>query len=172
MIGGDPMKPSPLHKQRVKSDEIIPLFDQAPHHSFVPTKPRVAVARSGRQGRSQTGGNPLTSASTMAGWPSIAKRVALTIAILALFLPLCSSSAARRIPLPRHEVSRSFADRVATYVAEAERRFALPASWIYAVMNVESAGQRHAISPKGAIGLMQIMPKTWHEIADALSPWH
>lgn len=158
------MKPSHLREQRFASNETIPLFDQ--RHSFIPTKPRIAVARSASQGWSQTGGTalPLTGASTMAGWPSITKRATLAIAILALFLPLDGSSAAHRTSFSRHEISRSFADRVAAYVAEAEHRFDLPASWIYAVMNVESAGQRRAVSPKGAMGLMQIMPKTWHEL--------
>jgi hypothetical protein len=60
-----------------------------------------------------------------------------------------------------HRHDRAFTDRIASYVAEAERRFSIPASWIYGVMHVESEGVRHAISPKGAMGLMQIMPKTW-----------
>ncbi|MDH7972470.1 lytic transglycosylase domain-containing protein [Sphingomonas sp. AR_OL41] len=53
------------------------------------------------------------------------------------------------------------ADSVASYVAEAARRFSIPESWIYAVMRVESAGDPRAVSPKGATGLMQIMPDTW-----------
>lgn len=52
-------------------------------------------------------------------------------------------------------------DPIAVYVAEAARRFAIPETWIYAVMRVESAGDPHAISPQGAMGLMQIMPATW-----------
>jgi soluble lytic murein transglycosylase-like protein len=49
----------------------------------------------------------------------------------------------------------------AEYIAEASRRFGIPESWIRAVMRVESRGQVKAVSPKGAIGLMQIMPDTW-----------
>lgn len=49
----------------------------------------------------------------------------------------------------------------AGYIAEASRRFGIPESWIRAVMRVESRGQVKAVSPKGAIGLMQIMPDTW-----------
>jgi len=56
------------------------------------------------------------------------------------------------------------ADSVASYVAEAARRFAIPESWIYAVMRVESAGDSRAVSPKGATGLMQIMPETWADL--------
>jgi hypothetical protein len=49
----------------------------------------------------------------------------------------------------------------ATFVAEASQRFGIPAAWIRAVMRAESFGDVRAISPKGAIGLMQIMPETW-----------
>ena len=40
----------------------------------------------------------------------------------------------------------------------------IPPSWIRAVMQVESGGNRSALSPKGAIGLMQIMPATWETL--------
>ena len=53
------------------------------------------------------------------------------------------------------------ADQVAGFVAEASQRFGIPASWIRAVMRAESFGDVRALSPKGAIGLMQIMPATW-----------
>jgi hypothetical protein len=49
----------------------------------------------------------------------------------------------------------------AAFVAEASQRFGIPAAWIRAVMHAESFGDVRAISPKGAIGLMQIMPETW-----------
>lgn len=50
------------------------------------------------------------------------------------------------------------------HIAEAEYRFQLPAAWIRAVMNAESKGDARAVSPKGAMGLMQIMPETWAEL--------
>jgi len=37
----------------------------------------------------------------------------------------------------------------------------IPAPWIRAVMRAESFGNARAISARGAIGLMQIMPDTW-----------
>ncbi len=52
-------------------------------------------------------------------------------------------------------------DHFAVFVAEASQRFGIPASWIRAVMRVESLGDVRALSPKGAMGLMQIMPATW-----------
>jgi len=53
------------------------------------------------------------------------------------------------------------ANRFAAFVAEASRRFGIPATWIRVVMRAESFGEVRAISPKGAMGLMQIMPETW-----------
>lgn len=52
----------------------------------------------------------------------------------------------------------------AVYVAEAARRFGISPTWIRAVMQIESRAQRDAVSPKGATGLMQIMPDTWTEL--------
>lgn len=53
------------------------------------------------------------------------------------------------------------ASRYTTIVAEAAERFAISPAWIRAVIDVESHGDPRAVSPKGAIGLMQIMPKTY-----------
>jgi len=47
------------------------------------------------------------------------------------------------------------------FVAEASQRFNIPGNWIRAVMRIESGGDPRAVSPKGAMGLMQIMPKTY-----------
>ncbi len=49
----------------------------------------------------------------------------------------------------------------ASFVREAAQRFGLPASWIGAVMAIESGGDVLALSPQGAMGLMQVMPETW-----------
>ncbi len=49
----------------------------------------------------------------------------------------------------------------AAFVAEASQRFGIPVAWIRALMRVESANDIRAVSPKGAQGLMQLMPDTW-----------
>lgn len=49
----------------------------------------------------------------------------------------------------------------APHVAEASQRFGIPELWIWAVMRAESRGNSRAVSPAGAMGLMQIMPGTW-----------
>jgi soluble lytic murein transglycosylase-like protein len=46
-------------------------------------------------------------------------------------------------------------------VSKAALRFAVPEAWIYAVIHIESRGKKTALSPKGAMGLMQLMPATW-----------
>ena len=55
-------------------------------------------------------------------------------------------------------------DPYAGHIAEASRRFGIPAAWIRAVMRAESAGDPRAVSRAGAIGLMQVMPATWADL--------
>jgi soluble lytic murein transglycosylase-like protein len=59
-------------------------------------------------------------------------------------------------------------DRWQSTIAEAAQRYDIPESWIRAVLQAESGGNPHAISPKGAMGLMQIMPGTWGELRGQL----
>ncbi|MBO1326317.1 lytic transglycosylase domain-containing protein [Acetobacter sp. TBRC 12305] len=56
-----------------------------------------------------------------------------------------------------------------TYVTEAAARANIPPAWITAVMRAESQSDASAISPRGAMGLMQIMPETWRELRAALN---
>lgn len=55
-------------------------------------------------------------------------------------------------------------DQWQAQIAEASQRFAVPEPWIRAVIKAESGGDAKAISPKGAMGLMQLMPETWAEM--------
>ncbi len=64
----------------------------------------------------------------------------------------------------RSPVVVSPADPWVVHIADAARRFAIPEQWIRAVIQAESVGYPAALSPKGAIGLMQIMPATWDEL--------
>lgn len=54
---------------------------------------------------------------------------------------------------------------IAGSIHEASRRFDLPPEMILAVIRIESAFDINALSNKGAVGLMQIMPATGEEIA-------
>ena len=56
-------------------------------------------------------------------------------------------------------------DRFTNFIAEASTRSTVPARWIRAIIQIESAGDEHAISPRGAMGLMQLMPATWVELS-------
>ncbi len=53
---------------------------------------------------------------------------------------------------------------VANALQEASRRFHVPVSWLRAVMHAESHGDAKSVSDKGAIGLMQVMPRTYVEL--------
>ena len=66
--------------------------------------------------------------------------------------------------VPRLPTIPSATDPYASHIAEASRRFGIPAAWIRAVMRVESAGNPRAVSSAGAMGLMQIMPRTWVDL--------
>jgi len=60
-------------------------------------------------------------------------------------------------------------DRFAGHIAEASRRFGIPADWIERVIRAESGGRtelrgRPITSHAGAMGLMQLMPGTWGEL--------
>ncbi|MEQ8965426.1 MAG: lytic transglycosylase domain-containing protein [Azospirillaceae bacterium] len=61
---------------------------------------------------------------------------------------------------------------IAAHVAEASGRFNVPQAWIHAVMEVESGARTHfsdgrpIVSHAGAMGLMQVMPATYAELAD------
>ena len=99
-----------------------------------------------------------TSRSTASGLRCAARCIALLLLSglsLASIMPaitMAQDLGADR-PSPR--------DPYGDYIAEASRRFGVPIAWIRAVMRAESAGDPRAISPKGAMGLMQIMPATW-----------
>ncbi len=50
------------------------------------------------------------------------------------------------------------------YIREAAARYQVPEQWVRAVMHQESDGQEQAVSPVGAMGLMQVMPETYEEL--------
>jgi soluble lytic murein transglycosylase-like protein len=55
-------------------------------------------------------------------------------------------------------------DPFGAHIVEAAQRFQLPAAWIRAILAAESNGNVRAVSPKGAMGLMQLMPATWRDL--------
>ena len=85
-----------------------------------------------------------------------------------LFL-LSGLSLASAAPAPGFAESSAVArpsprDPHGDHIAEAAQRFELPPAWIRSVMRAESDGDPRSTSPKGAMGLMQLMPETWSEL--------
>ena len=52
------------------------------------------------------------------------------------------------------------------YIREAATRYSVPEQWVRAVMQQESGGQEQAVSPVGAMGLMQVMPATYEGLRE------
>ncbi|MET4089430.1 soluble lytic murein transglycosylase-like protein [Bradyrhizobium sp. JR7.2] len=144
----------------------IPLFDQVQDHSSVPAKACKADARRGGPGRPK-GRREAALPGTGASAPARLhlSEMSLCAAVL-LFVALTETNAAALAetrpadPTASYRTGNSFAD----FVEAASRRFGIPVGWILAVIDVESAGEVRAKSPRGAMGLMQIMPETWAEL--------
>lgn len=155
---------APRVRPAIRSKIGIPLFAEKPSHPFVPLGHRTAGAHSEGQGRPSAGACalPLTAASTLAGWCRSGDRTAWHYAVLILAgaLSVCAGSGvavAQSAPVERPAAVDLHAD----HIAEASQRFGIPEHWIRAVLRAESAGDVHAVSTAGAMGLMQVMPDTW-----------
>src|SRR5579872_322096 len=59
---------------------------------------------------------------------------------------------------------REYAERCADFYA---KQYGVPAALVRAIIQVESGWQPGAVSPKGAIGLMQLMPATAQQFGAA-----
>jgi soluble lytic murein transglycosylase-like protein len=92
-------------------------------------------------------------------------QIAICIAATLFASSMAAQASAGVRPAPRARPACPPASRpLAVFVTEAAQRFSIPESWIRAVMRVESFGDARAVSQKGAIGLMQVMPKTYAEL--------
>ena len=105
-----------------------------------------------------TARRPSTSRSIASGPRCAARRMAL---LLLSGLTLASIMPAITMAKDLGAAQPSPRDPYGDYIAEASQRFRVPIGWIRAVMRAESAGDPRVLSPKGAMGLMQIMPPTW-----------
>ena len=138
-------------------DPIIPLFAEKPSYPSVPLGPGPAGARNEGQGRPSAGAPraPFTGASTLAGWRR--SGVGSVVALLILLLASPGTALAQDAQAGEITVGTPYS----ASIAEAAQRFGIPERWIWAVMRAESNGDLRAVSPVGAMGLMQIMPATW-----------
>lgn len=96
------------------------------------------------------------------------RRLAIPVALLAYVTAFAATSPSKtraaettKCALDSTETS---AEAISSATDEASRRFHIPPQWIRAVMRAESYGDACAVSGKGAIGLMQIMPATYEEL--------
>ena len=145
---------------------VIPLFDRNADHSSVPAKVRAAAAHSGGPERPsgwRKSVSPLTAASAMARLRNRGT-MACIVAIFASSMVFSGEARAERTLLTTQQAVAPPTNPFAAFVAEASKRFAVPGHWIRAVMRVESGGKLRARSSKGAMGLMQIMPRTWTDL--------
>jgi hypothetical protein len=104
-------------------------------------------------------------------------RFSVFLAMLALGFPnlYCIPAMAQTPAVESSADTLPPTESVDALVDEASRRFSIPATWIRWVMQVESGGDAQALSPKGAMGLMQIMPETYtalrHEFGLGADPY-
>jgi D-alanyl-D-alanine carboxypeptidase len=105
------------------------------------------------------------------GWmphPAAGLAFAATLA----FLTACSTQTGFRYSDLQLRPGRDYAqpgspsDPWGPYIREASQRFGVPSQWIRAVIHEESAGEVQALSPAGAMGLMQVMPGTYEMLRE------
>jgi soluble lytic murein transglycosylase-like protein len=146
----------------------IPLFAEKPSHPSAPLAGQAAIARSGCPRRPlgrRLGALPWTGASTVAGWPRAGRRALLAALTLPLLLSFAGIADAQSTAPPASPPRiMQTGDPFSGFVAEAAQRFDIPAPWIRAVMLVESDDDASAVSPKSAMGLMQVMPGTYQDM--------
>lgn len=122
----------------------VPLFNRLRDHSSV-------SSNVGKAGASRT---------ACLSWSGT--RVCAVVLLL-LLTAFDSAALAQSGSAAQPAISQT-AHSFAGFVKEASQRFAIAPNWIRSVQSFESAGDARATSPKGAMGLMQIMPETWAEL--------
>ncbi|MGV2184077.1 lytic transglycosylase domain-containing protein [Rhizobium rhizogenes] len=172
-----------------KPSGVIPLIDRAAVNPLDPIAYKQAVARSGGQGRRHIF-READASSCVARPENVGRRRSLALdrsehdgrlmavwavpVIMAMFIVstmiVTQPCVASADPLKTDALSdravtvAPSSDPWAKHITEAARRFAISERWIRAVMQAESDHDPLAVSPKGAMGLMQIMPATWMEL--------
>ncbi len=148
----------------------LSLFGRSAGPFLVPDKTTSADARSRGQGRPsgrraqrlalEVGepGRRLVNTGTWRGHPRAVRATAALFLIVAVSADLAVSRRAEAAPVVQVEREIDLA------IAEASARFGLPTQLIWAVVMAESGGRPDALSLKGAMGLMQLMPATWSKM--------
>ena len=146
-------------------DACVPLpIDREPNPSSVPAKIDTADTHGGGPERTPSrriNHSLRAGESTAARLRSLWEIVFIATVFASSILLASGTAHAEPASSTARPAAMRSADRFADFVAEASRRFDVPAHWIRAVMHAESAANARALSPKGAMGLMQIMPATY-----------
>lgn len=152
---------------------VISLFGRRRGHFPVPASFHTVVARSGGPGRRlaparerlalegrEPGGSLGSVGSHARRWRGIWISLVLPLA-----LPVAAQAQAMPTRAPPDLAARlELGAQIEAAVWEAARRFEFPEAWIWSVMRAESALNPRAVSRAGAMGLMQLMPRTWAEL--------
>lgn len=153
---------------------VLSLFGRFAGPFLVPVEILSAVGRGRGQGRppgrrasrlaldAAKSGRTLVATETTGKTPRALRASAASIAIFGLIASGALAVAGPAVS-PR-SVQADTGAEIAQAVSEAASRFGLPENWIYAVMRQESGGRVDAVSAKGAMGLLQLMPATWREL--------
>lgn len=140
----------------------------------VPDKTTSAVGRRRRQGRppgrretrlALDVGEPGRTLSITGTWTGKPRALRATVAVFLVLIAICGATVCNPA---QAAVTIQAASEIDQAIAEASARFGLSASLIRAVLKAESGGQVDAVSSKGAMGLMQLMPATWRDMRDEL----
>ena len=100
----------------------------------------------------------------LSGSRCLLRTTAAAAAIVIAGIASASSAAAQNGAADARLRATRAVDPYDAFIAEAAHRFGIPERWIRIVMRAESGGDVRAISHKGAIGLMQLMPSTWADM--------
>ncbi|PIT05961.1 lytic murein transglycosylase [Bradyrhizobium nitroreducens] len=124
----------------------VPLFDRLRDHSSVSIDVKAGPGPTACLGRLGT-------------------RVCAVVPLVLLLTAFGGGAWAQSGSAAQPTISQT-AHSLAGFINEASQRFAIAPNWIRSVQGIESAGDVHARSRKGAMGLMQIMPATWAELRE------
>jgi soluble lytic murein transglycosylase-like protein len=149
---------------------FLSLFGRFAGPFLVPVKTTSAVGRRRGQGRpsgrrgtrlaldGDEPGRTLVVTETIGRTPRAWRASALICSTLAAFIAGLAATPASPAPAGGRNAT------ITAAIDEAAARFDIPTAWIYAVMHQESGGKTSAVSTKGAMGLLQLMPGTWREL--------
>ena len=127
-------------------------------------EPLRSAAREDRQPKQRETASARWPLSAMIGGDKLRHLFNAAAVIVPLIVLSFGAANAETAALFARGASLPHGKRLADYISEASHRFGISKAWIRAVISTESAGDAGAVSPAGAMGLMQIMPHTWAEL--------